>query len=121
MKSTVNKIQKLQFALMKEASFNGFLGEQVVDDLLSHKDLWKGVVMDRLDDLIKLRDISDGYWNVDTLFILPSGKDNAKLATLAANWNADEIDWIEGDEAQRLLGVGGSTYKGLRILRVWWD
>ena len=60
----------------------------VVRDLLNNRDLWEGVVMDRgfaasegngrgwtrlSSDLIKLRDIGRGCWNVDTLLILTSG------------------------------------------------
>ncbi len=69
--------QQLQFELMKKASFNMFDGKRVVKDLQDHSGLWLGAVMDRESsepescDLIKLRDIGEGYWSVDTLFILP--------------------------------------------------
>jgi hypothetical protein len=76
-------IQDIQFQLMEEASFNGFDGKQVVRDLKAHPELWEGVVMDRAGYpdrdsagfggcicLIKLRDISENYWNVDTVYIL---------------------------------------------------
>lgn len=69
-------------------------------------------------DLIKLRDISDDRWNVDTLFLLPQDGKADELMQLAETWGADEIDWIEGREADNLLGVGGYNR---RILRVWWD
>ena len=139
----INKIQKLQFELMKEASFNDFNGEKVVKDLEAHEDLWDGVVMDREGfvsksdipgngpfsmgssiDLIKLRDIGSECWNVDTVYILPSDhateEDLEKLELLAKSWSADEVDWIEGKEAQHKLGCGGAGNPS-KILRVWWD
>ncbi len=136
----INKIQKLEFELMKEATFNDFDGEKVVKDLEANEDLWKGAVMDRAGyvcksdipgdspfamaasiDLIKLRDIGSGGWNVDTLFILPQPGKEHKLFELASNWSADEVDWIEGKEAQHMIGSCGPSYNDLKILRVWWD
>src|SRR5688572_17253849 len=78
----VSRAQKLQLMLMIEARFNEFDPYRVVGDLLRHRSLWRGAVMDRgyVDprdeqgflvrlraDLIKLRDVG-GHWNVDTLF-----------------------------------------------------
>jgi hypothetical protein len=121
----VNIIQALQFELMRKASFNGFDGDVVVDSLITHSDLWTGVVMDRADyyysaggerkeghnepvDLIKLRDIGAGYWNVDTVYILPADGREDDLLALAKTWGADEIDWYR------------NTHVG-RYLRVWFD
>lgn len=115
--SNINKVQELQFELMKLASFNSYDGEEVVADLIEHKDLWHGCVLDR-DDLIKLRDISDDYWNVDTLYILTTGKNDEKLQQLAEKWNADEVDYLSDKEASSQLGT--SHPKG-KVLRVWWD
>lgn len=123
----INQIQKLNFELMKLASFNEFDGDKVVAGLISNKELWRGAVMDREGysfesarstiDLIKLRDIEEGHWSVDTLFILSSNKDNAKLEKLARSWEADEVDWMDKEEAERSLG----SSQGGSILRVWWD
>lgn len=122
-------IQNLQFALIEKASFNEFNGEQVVKDLRENDDLWHGVIMDRAGysgkyhdvepiDLIKLRDIGDEFWNVDTIYIYSNGKNDYKLELLAHKWNADEISWIEGDKASALLGAWPGEK---RILRCWWD
>ena len=110
---------------MRIATFNEFDGALVVESLLEHRDLWRGVVMDRSAyqapiDLIKLRDIEHGYWNVDTVFVLSSGVDDAQLEQLANTWAADEVDWYEGEAAGLLLGAWG-TQPPPRILRVWWD
>ena len=128
----INKTQKLVFELMKRATFNEFNGKKVVKDLIENKDLWRSVVMDReayspyneselVINLIKLRDLEQDVYNVDTVFILPAEGDEVmrKLEKLAQNWNADEIVWITGREANRCLGIGG--FKDKKILRIWWD
>ncbi len=75
--------------------------------------------MDRLGDtaLIKLRDIGTNDWNVDTLYVLSSGANDASLSALARHWQADEILWVTGRAASKLLGTSGRY----RILEVWWD
>lgn len=121
---TVNPIQDLQLQLMRMASFNGFDGEAVAGDLLAHRHLWKGAIFDRaayfvlharengacvdpIDD-IRLRDIGDGYWNADTLYLTPADGCEDALETLARGWNADEVNWQDGPNAGRFL-------------RIWWD
>jgi len=104
--------------LIERASFNQFDGEQVKQDLMENKDLWKGVIMGRFDNflLIPLRDIAHNIWNVDTLMILPqAGKEN-ELQELAAGWCADDVELIEGDKIS--LMYGGIESK---VIRVWWD
>lgn len=113
----ISKIQQIQFDLMRLSSFNNFDGNQVVDDLIKHRNLWRGVILDR-DDLIKLRDIEDDYWNVDTLYILTSGENDVKLQELAEDWGADETEYLTQQEAQHKLGT--SHPRG-RVLSIWWD
>ena len=105
--------QDLQFELMRLASFNEFDGNRVADDLLANSSLWSGALIDRF-DLIKLRDLPN-YWNVDTLHVLSTGRDDSALENLAQSWHADDVRWIDGEDALKLLGGGG------RILTVWWD
>lgn len=122
MEEQINKIQMLQFELIKESSFNSFDGKQVVNDLLKNRDLWRGVIMDREGyhsiDLIKLRDIEDEVWNVDTIFILCSGKDDNKLLELTKSWEADEVSFMDEAEASNCLGT---SHPNGKILKVWWD
>lgn len=112
-------------------SFKEFDGEKVVCSLIENRSLWRSVIMDRPEylrtdgsgsvlSLMKLRDLSDGIWNVDTLFILPkAGKENA-LKILAETWNADSVHYIGGEAAANCLGC--SAMNSLKqILRVWWD
>jgi len=129
-------IQELQFELMKQSTLNEFDGEEVVKSLQEHEDLWRGVIMDRASycfhgrlgdqedgekiDLIKLRDIQDNCWNVDTVYLLPQEGKEDEIYKLAKKWGANEVDWIGGQEAGSLLGSSGMKNKK-QILRVWWD
>ena len=130
----INEVQQLQFELMKKASFNFFNGEKVVKDLIVNKNLWKGVVMGRaqyafddsdlykeLIDLICLRDIANGLWNVDTVYILVEEGCEDELEKLANIWDADEIWWMKDKVAQQCLGIGTSKDYSKKILRIWWD
>jgi hypothetical protein len=118
--ATINSIQSLEFQMIRRASFNNFDGREVVRDLLRHRRLWCGAVMDTGDGtLIKLRDIDENAWNVDTLYVLPSGADNIALRRLAQRWRANGIDWVTGAKANQLLGEYGPGTR--RILEVWWD
>jgi len=93
---TITTIQAIQFDLMRRSSFNNFDGPRVARDLLRHRRLWCGAILDRLGDdaLIKLRDIDENYWNVDTLYVLSSEANDAALLRLAHHWQADAIQWV---------------------------
>jgi hypothetical protein len=115
----VTKIQAIQLDLLRRSSFNNLDGPQVVRDLLSHRQLWCAALIDRLgsDALIKLRDLDDNYWNVDTLYVLSSGANDPALARLAGRWHSDARSWVGGSAASQLLGDS----RPRRILEVWWD
>lgn len=131
-------IQELNLELIKKTKFNGFNGAKVVKSLLKNCDLWQSVVMDRTDfvfasdielkrkgsketiSLIKLRDMQENFWNVDTLFILPKGGNVKEIVKLARReWYADEVTVIRGKQAEDWLGMGG--FGNLEIVKVWWD
>ena len=73
--------------------------------------------------LIKLRDLPQGVWNVDTLFLLPERGREDQLENLARTWKADEIEWIGGEEADSALGRYSLEDRNnpRQVLRVWWD
>jgi hypothetical protein len=118
METIINKVQQLQFELMRIATFNQFDGNRVVNDLETFVDLWKSVIMDR-PDLIKLRDVEHGGWNVDTVYIIPSGVNDKLLESLAWKWKASSVEWINGGgfSGEETLGISGR----IMILKVWWD
>jgi|SRR5450759_1859077 len=108
--------QELQFELMKKASFNNFHAEQVIRDLKANTHLWDAALMDQ-PNLIKLRDLPEDIWNVNTLYIL-TGIKSDQLSELARLWNPSSLRWIEGDEASIRLGAYVS---GDYILCIWWN
>jgi len=60
----------------------------------------------------------DGY--VDTLLILASGEDDDALWPLASTWQADELTWLDQDQAASMFGASYIDIGG-RVLVVWWD
>ena len=116
---TITKIQSIQLDLLRRSSYNNMDGAQVANDLLQHRQLWCAAILDRLGlgALVKLRDIDQGYWNADTVYILSSGANNGALSKLARRWQADAVRWVTGAEASQLLG----TSERHQILEIWWD
>jgi len=131
----LSRAQKLQFMLMLEARFNSFDPFVVVRDLLKHRDLWHGVVMDRgfywpddqnppfsplRTDLIKLRDI-ERSWNVDTVYILTNTGQRHRWEQISEYWAADESHFIQGKMVGYMLGCFGGPDTTCEIFQVWWD
>ena len=108
--------QELHFELMKKASFNDFHAKEVIKDLKANTHLWDAALMDR-PSLVKLRDMPEDIWNVNTLYIL-TGIKSDQLYELALSWNPTSIRWIEGDEANSMLGA---YISGDSILCLWWN
>jgi hypothetical protein len=128
----VNPIQQIQLELIKLAWERR--GGQIVSDLLKHREVWDAVLADHLNvppcSLIKLRDLPEGCWNVDTLYILVRGSTEHKAASRAVlemlvdAWQADSWIWYDNAEpdprrtAEQALG---SSEPELALFRVWWD
>ena len=47
-------IQDIQLELIKKTSYNNFNGKKIYEDLIANKSLWKAVIVDRINNLIKL-------------------------------------------------------------------
>jgi hypothetical protein len=124
-------IQAIQLELIRRRQFNAFDGQRVVDCLLQHRNLWDAVMMDRVAishpgtlptlGLMKLRDLSEDIWNVDTLYILtPSKEDAQRLAEIfnLRQWGGMvdvHTHWEEVDSA-----LGGAK-PGQAVVSIWWD
>lgn len=154
----ISKIQRIQLNLLRESSFNDFDGKMVGDSLMEHRDLWIAFLLDRECygaasrmndqrekirkgepaglpicpiDTIRLRDLADGYWNVDALFVLPApGKEDSLELLARRDWRADEIDWCDPLDAGSVWVYGNKKPKigeqpqvitVEKMLRVWWD
>jgi hypothetical protein len=73
-------------------------------------------------DFISLRDMQNGSWHADTLFIYPEDGYQFELEELVREqFKADEIQWIGGSDAVDMLGTTEVEDKSYVILQVWWD
>lgn len=124
-------VQEIQLELIRRAAECHFDGDRIVSSLLAHQDLWEAAYIDRLcisrparvpyNAWIKLRDLPDGYWNADTLYILaPSVEKGRELEQVAKEdkWGGEQFLFTDLDE---LDGAMGGPPEGRVVFRVWWD
>lgn len=110
--------QEIVFEIMELASFNAFDGENIVRLLKENSNLWEAVFFGRhYMSLIQLRDIPDGHWNADTLWILPEKGKEKELTELASGFLADNVEWLSNEKSSHLLGSGTAP----QVLEIWWD
>jgi hypothetical protein len=116
-------VQDLQLELIRRSSYNAFDGPRVLEDLLQRRASWEAVLFDRLGvgvDLIKLRDLADDCWNVDTLYVLAKDERSAReLAELEEPWAADVV--MVHDAAHTARALGRSPMGSERLVTFWWD
>jgi hypothetical protein len=129
---TEASVQEIQLELIRRRRFNEFDGKKIVGSLRRHRKLWEAVVFDAhgISDegsgvgglnLIKLRDLSSNYWNVDTLFILCREIGDARQLTEIAeaeDWKADSMH-IHQNSNDLSLALGTSD-PGI-VVEFWWD
>ena len=118
-------VQEIHLELIRRSQHNLFDGEDVLEDLLGQRDLWKAVLCDRpgLDvgtsGLIKLRDMHADFYNVDTLYILAASEAaSRRLAEFGETWFADWVEVLDAEATQHALG---SSYEDGRLVTMWWD
>jgi hypothetical protein len=127
-------VQEIQLELLRRTRFNALDGERVCASLLKHRDLWLAALLDRpgvadytqpgrllIAGLIKLRDLPDNIWNVDTLFLLtPTHREADELARIAEeeDWGGEVRVYRDQAEIDRALGTGRDDYG---LVSVWWD
>lgn len=130
----ISKIQRAFLTLIKETSFNKFEGKKIYKDLIKYSNLWKGVVFGRFfnRELIILRDLPEGIYNADTIFISIPTKHLSTFKKIIEKWNPTEINIITLSPQQShkvsvnirldLFKIWGSTDTGdLSIIKLWWD
>lgn len=112
-------VQEIQLALIRRHQHNYFDGEEVAEDLMARREWWEAVLMDTSAGLVKLRDLGDNFWNVDTLYILATSEANAsRLAKLGEKWAADSVTVYDEEETDWELGGG---IEEQRLVTMWWD
>jgi hypothetical protein len=128
----ISDMQRTQLELLRGVRYNALNGERVVADLLEWRDMWYGVLADRFAlalpreeayqtiNLIKLRDLPQNVWNVDTVFIWTTKlHTDTLLERIKQRWKADDFGVAETDEAEQALGYG--PMRDDRLIYVWWD
>jgi hypothetical protein len=124
-------VQGIQLELIRRTDFNAFHGERVVAALMAHHDLWEAVMMDRFcfsnpgrlptSGLIKLRDLPNNEWNVDTLYVLcPDSASARQLAEIAETEDWGGMVQVHDDEEDVQSALGG-TGRPYAIVSIWWD
>ncbi|HZY88066.1 MAG TPA: hypothetical protein VFE78_24740 [Gemmataceae bacterium] len=127
-------MQDIQLELLRRTSFNALDGEKVAASLQKHRHLWLAALLDRpgipnyadpshllTSGLIKLRDLSQNFWNADTLFLLTRTRRLAhELAQIAEaeDWGGETEVHDDPQEIDRALGTGRQEYG---LVSVWWD
>ena len=116
----ISEAQRIQLEVMRHTNFNLFDGRKITKLLEENHRMWQSVLMPL--DFISLRDMQDGRWHADTLYIYPEDGYQLELEELVREqFNADEIEWIGGSEAVDMLGTTEVEQKPQVILSVWWD
>lgn len=118
----MSEAQKFQLELIARTNFNFCNGKRVAELLKENHKMWRAAMMPL--DFISLRDMEDGSWHADTLYIYAEEGWQFSLEELVREqFQADEIHWIGGSSAADMLGSSGYgiEQKSSVILSVWWD
>ena len=108
----------LQLNLMEKVATGERARDHVLDEVLRRPESWT-LALTMTDDLLPLRDLPEGDWNVDRLYVLARPGHEAALEALARTWLADEVVWLDGRVAQ--VALGGHWRREPQVLVVWWD
>jgi hypothetical protein len=116
----ISKAQRIQLDIIAQTNFNFFDGRKIAELLKANHKMWRAVLLPL--DFISLRDMDDGWWHADTLYIYPEDGYQFQLEELVREqFNADEIQWIGGSTAADMLGTTEVEDKSHVILEIWWD
>jgi hypothetical protein len=116
----ISEEQQIQLDIIAKTNFNLFNGRKIAEVLKENHKMWRAVLLPL--NLISLRDMEDGHWHADTLYIYPEDGYQFKLEEIVKEeLNADEVHWIGGSEAADMLGTTEVQDKSYVILEAWWD
>ena len=116
----ISEAQRIQLEVISHTNFNLFDGRKITKLLEENHRMWQSVLMPL--DFISLRDMQNGRWHADTLYIYPEDGYQFELEELVREqFNADEIHWTAGSDAVDMLGTTEAEDKLYVILQAWWD
>ncbi|HRJ76178.1 MAG TPA: hypothetical protein PLX90_09280, partial [Anaerolineales bacterium] len=89
----ISEAQNFQLEVIAKTNFNNFNGIGIARWLRENHKMWKTVLLPL--DFISLRDMDDGHWHADTLYIYPEDGYGFKLEEIMKEqFHADETQWI---------------------------
>lgn len=116
----ISEAQNFQLEVIAKTNFNSFNGKEIARWLRENHKMWKTVLLPL--DFISLRDMDDGHWHADTLYIYPEDGYGFKLEEIMKEqFNADETQWIGREDAMDMLGTSEIKNASYVILSAWWD
>lgn len=116
----ISEVQQIQLDIIAKTNFNFFEGRKIAAWLRENHKMWRAVLLPL--DFISLRDMADGHWHADTLYICPEDGWQFKLEeVMREQFHADEISWIGGARAADLLGTTEVEDQSYVIMEAWWD
>lgn len=116
----ISEAQQIQLDIIAKTNFNFFRGREIAEWLRRNHKMWQAVLMPL--DFISLRDMDDGHWHADTLYIYPEDGWGFELEeVMKEQFGADETSWIGGETAGEMLGTSEVDDKSYVILEAWWD
>ncbi|HMB21509.1 MAG: hypothetical protein ACM33V_05315 [Chloroflexota bacterium] len=116
----LSNAQQIQLDIISKTNFNFFEGRKIAEVLKENHRMWRAVLLPL--NLISLRDMADGWWHADTLYIYPEDGYQFQLEELVTEqFHADEVQWFGGSSAEDILGTTEVGDKSQVILSAWWD
>ena len=116
----ISEAQQIQLEVIAKTNFNFFNGERIAKWLTENHKMWRAVLLPL--NFISLRDMNDGHWHADTLYIYPEDGWQSELEeVMKEQFGADETRWIGGETAVDMLGTTEVEDKSYVILEAWWD
>lgn len=116
----ISEAQNFQLEVIAKTNFNSFNGKAIAAWLRENHRMWRAVLLPL--DFISLRDMDDGHWHADTLYIYPENGYGFKLEEIMKEqFHADETQWIGGESAMDMLGTSEIKNQSYVILSAWWD
>jgi len=116
----ISEAQEIQLDIIAKTNFNFFNGRVIAEWLKENHKMWRAVLLPL--NSISLRDMDDGHWHADTLYIYPEDGWGFKLEEIMREqFQADEVSWIGGSRAMQMLGTSEVADNSHVILEAWWD
>lgn len=115
----ISEAQQIQLDIIAKTNFNFFEGRKIAQWLKENRKMWRAVLLPL--DPLSLRDMADGHWHADTLYIYPEDGWQVTLEEIVKEqFKANEIRWISGESAADLLRDSEENGSYV-ILEAWWD